>query len=363
MGGRPRTVEAVVTRPSPGAWGGRRVFLTGHTGFKGGWLALWLRQLGAQVSGYALAPDAGGFYEAAGVKAALQAEWIADVRDREAMLDALTTAQPEVVFHLAAQPLVRASYADPTGTFATNIMGTAHLLDALRQQSGVRAIVAVTSDKCYRDLGPPCRETDALGGHDPYSASKAGAEIVAASYAASYGLPLATARAGNVIGGGDISTDRLVPDLLRALDAGTPLHLRHPEAVRPWQHVMEPLAGYLTLAERLMDDPGRFGGAWNFGPADLHGQPVRTVAERLLAHAEADGATLPPLSFGDGSGVHEAGVLLLDATKAAEHLGWQGRLPLDEALRLTWQWHRAHRAGQDLQALTLQQIDAYLSTP
>lgn len=345
------------------AWAGRRVLVTGHTGFKGGWLALWLRQLGAQVSGYALAPEAGGFHERAGVRSTLQAEWIADVRDREALLDAVTTAQPEVVFHLAAQPLVRASYADPTGTFATNIMGTAHLLDALRQQSGVRAIVAVTSDKCYRDLGPPCRETDALGGHDPYSASKAGAEIVAASYAASYGLPLATARAGNVIGGGDISTDRLVPDLLRAIDAGTPLHLRHPDAVRPWQHVMEPLAGYLALAERLMDEPARFGGAWNFGPSDGHGHPVRAVAEQLLAHARADGAALPELSFGDGSGVHEAGVLLLDSAKAAAQLGWRGRLPLDEALRLTWQWHLASRTGQDLQAFTLQQIDAYLSRP
>lgn len=342
-------------------WAGRRVLLTGHTGFKGGWLALWLQQWGAEVSGYALAPDAGGFYERAGVKAALRAEWIADVRDREALLEAVTATQPEVVFHLAAQPLVRASYADPTGTFATNILGTAHLLDALRQQSGVQAIVAVTSDKCYRDLGAPCRETDALGGHDPYSASKAGAEIVAASYAVSYGLPLATARAGNVIGGGDISTDRLVPDLLRALDTGAPLHLRHPGAVRPWQHVMEPLAGYLALAERLMDDPGRFGGAWNFGPDDREAQPVRVVAERLFAQAQASGVALPVLTFGDGRGVHEAGVLRLDTTKAAEQLGWRGRLTLDDALRLTWQWHRAQRSGQDLHAFTRAQIDAYLN--
>ena len=342
-------------------WAGRRVLLTGHTGFKGGWLALWLQQWGAEVSGYALAPEAGGFYERAGVKAGLHAEWIADVRDRQALLEAVTAVQPEVVFHLAAQPLVRASYADPTGTFATNIMGTAHLLDALRQQSGVQAIVAVTSDKCYRDLGAPCRETDALGGHDPYSASKAGAEIVAASYAASYGLPLATARAGNVIGGGDISTDRLVPDLLRALDTGAPLHLRHPGAVRPWQHVMEPLAGYLALAERLMDDPGRFGGAWNFGPDDREAQPVRVVAERLLAQAQADGVAPPALTFGDGSGVFEAGVLRLDISKAAEQLGWRGRLTLDDALRLTWQWHRAQCTGQDLQAFTRAQIDAYLN--
>lgn len=348
---------------SPSAWRGRRVFVTGHTGFKGGWLALWLQRLGAQVSGYALAPEPGGFYELARVKPTLHAEWMADVRDREALLEAVIQAQPEVVFHLAAQPLVRASYADPTGTFATNVMGTAHLLDAVRQCSSVRATVVVTTDKCYRDLGPPCRETDALGGHDPYSASKAGAEIVAASYAASYGLPLATARAGNVIGGGDISTDRLVPDLLRAIAAGAPVHLRHPEAVRPWQHVVEPLAGYLALAERLMDEPARFGGAWNFGPSDGHGHPVRAVAERLLAHARADGAALPELSFGDGSGVHEAGVLLLDCAKAAAQLGWRGRLPLDEALRLTWQWHRAARTGQDLQALTLQQITAYLGRP
>lgn len=349
-------MEAVVNAST---WAGRRVFLTGHTGFKGGWLALWLKRLGAQVSGYALAPEAGGFHELAEVRQALQADWTADVRDASTLLDALITAQPEVVFHLAAQPLVRASYADPLGTFATNVMGTANLLDAVRQYGGVRATVVVTTDKCYRDLGPPCRETDALGGHDPYSASKAGAEIVAASYAASYGLPLATARAGNVIGGGDISTDRLVPDLLRAIDTGAPLHLRHPDAVRPWQHVLEPLAGYLQLAEGLLADARDFGGAWNFGPADLHGQPVRTVAAQLLAHARVDGAALPELSLGDGSGVHEAGVLLLDSSKAAEQLGWRGRLSLDEALRLTWQWHRAHRSGQDLQALTLQQIDSY----
>jgi CDP-glucose 4,6-dehydratase len=349
-------VEAVVNAST---WAGRRVFVTGHTGFKGGWLALWLKRLGAHVSGYALAPEAGGFYELAGVRQALQAQWLADVRDVAALREALAAAQPEVVFHLAAQPLVRASYADPLGTFATNVMGTAHLLDAVRGQPGVRATVVVTTDKCYRDLGPPCREDDALGGHDPYSASKAGAEIVAASYAASFALPVATARAGNVIGGGDISTDRLVPDLLRAVDAGTPLHLRHPHAVRPWQHVMEPVAGYLTLAERLLADPADFGGAWNFGPAELRGQPVRTVAELLLIHAHADGATLPPLSFGDGTGVHEAGVLLLDSSKAAKRLGWRGRLTLDEALRLTWQWHRAHRRAEDLHALTLQQIDSY----
>lgn len=351
-------MEAVV---NAAAWAGRRVFVTGHTGFKGGWLALWLKRLGAQVSGYALPPEAGGFHDLAGVRQTLQADWVADVRDAPTLLDALITAQPEVVFHLAAQPLVRASYADPLGTFATNVMGTANLLDAVRQYGGVRATVVVTTDKCYRDLGPPCRETDALGGHDPYSASKAGAEIVAASYAASYELPVATARAGNVIGGGDISTDRLVPDLLRAIDAGTPLHLRHPDAVRPWQHVLEPLAGYLQLAEGLLADARDFGGAWNFGPADLHGQPVRTVASLLLAHARADGAALPELSFGDGSGVHEAGALLLDSNKAAKHLGWQGRLSLDEALHLTWQWHRAYRSGQDLQALTLQQIDSYSS--
>lgn len=358
-------MEDVVTPQSSAFWAGRRILVTGHTGFKGGWLALWLKRLGAQVSGYALAPEAGGFYDLAGVQQTLRGEWRADVRDAATLREALAAAQPEVVFHLAAQPLVRASYADPLGTFATNVMGTANLLDAVRQQAGVRAVVVVTSDKCYRDLGAtPCRETDALGGHDAYSASKACAEIVAASFASAYELPgrgtgLATARAGNVIGGGDVSTDRLVPDLLRALDSGAPLHLRHPGAVRPWQHVMEPLAGYLALAERLVENPSSYSSAWNFGPELAQCLPVSTVAQLLMAQAQREDVQPPRLTLGDGAGVHEAGILMLDSSKAAERLGWRGRLALEEALHLTWQWHLAHRMGQDLHALTLQQIDSY----
>jgi len=339
----------------PSFWRGKRVFLTGHTGFKGGWLALWLKRLGAQVSGYALAPEAGGFHELADVRQVLQADWTADVRDAPALLDALITAQPEVVFHLAAQPLVRASYADPLGTFATNVMGTANLLDAVRQYGGVRATVVVTTDKCYRDLGPPCRETDALGGHDPYSASKAGAEIVAASYAASYELPLATARAGNVIGGGDISTDRLVPDLLRAIDSGAPVHLRHPDAVRPWQHVLEPLRGYLTLSERLLAGDAEAAQAWNFGPRDEDARTVGEVVAELARRWGDDART--DVQAGDHP--HEATWLKLDTSLARQRLSWRPRLDLGSALQLTVDWHRGWLAGADPRALTLEQIASY----
>jgi CDP-glucose 4,6-dehydratase len=299
------------------------------------------------------------------VARAFEQEHLADVRDAAQLRKALHHAQPEVVFHLAAQPLVRASYADPLETFSTNVMGTANLLDAARQAGSVRAVLVVTSDKCYREQDRPHAETDPLGGHDPYSASKACAELVTDSFRAAYGMPaqgigVATVRAGNVVGGGDWTADRLMPDLLACIDRGQPVHLRRPAAVRPWQHVLEPLAGYLLLAERLLDDAAAYSGAWNFGPDEGQAQPVLTVVERLLALAADSGLALPaPVIGAAAANLHEAAVLRLDASKAQRQLGWQGRLDLAASLRWTWQWHQAWREGNPMHDTTLRQIRDY----
>ena len=347
-------------------WRGRRVLVTGHTGFKGGWLTWLLAGLGARLYGYSLpAPSTHCLYRASEVAGAYEREWFADVRDAFELDAAMKAAQPEVLFHLAAQPLVRLSYAEPLQTFGTNVMGTAHVLEAARHCGSVRAAVVVTSDKCYRDLGPPCREGDALGGHDPYSASKACAEMVATSYAQSFQLPqrglgVATARAGNVVGGGDWSADRLVPDLLRAIDSGQVPNLRCPDAVRPWQHVLDPLAGYVQLAEHLLAQPLQASGAWNFGPNPEDVRSVQAVANQLLALAQ--GVAAPGLSRvlpmqHQGAPLHEAQVLQLDSNKARTGLGWHPRYDIDATLHLTWEWHQAWRRGADVRQLTLQQIE------
>ncbi|MBU2601976.1 MAG: CDP-glucose 4,6-dehydratase [Actinobacteria bacterium] len=352
---------------SVGAWTGRSVFLTGHTGFKGSWLTLWLCRLGAQVHGYALDPPTSpSLFEEAGVAASLSSDTRGDVRSFERLRDSLEAARPDVVFHLAAQPLVLEGYRDPLGTLAVNAMGTAHLLEAVRAVDSVRAVVVVTTDKVYeeREPGRPYREGDPLGGRDPYSASKTAAEAVSGAYRWSFfgaqeGHParVATARAGNVIGGGDWAADRLLPDCLRAFAAGETVRLRFPGAIRPWQHVLESLAGYLTLAERLLGaEGGRFAGPWNFGPLSADEATVGEVAQ-MTARLWGGGARLehePPPARPP-----EAGLLRLDASRAQVELGWRPRWALGEALERTVAWHQAWLRGDDMTAVSLDQIAAY----
>lgn len=359
MGRRKRAMEVLEVTPS--FWNGKRVFITGHTGFKGGWLSLWLQALGAKVYGYALdAPTDPHLFGVARVAEGMAGNTIADIRDAGTFTAALQAARPEVVFHLAAQPLVRYSYTAPVETYAVNVMGTVNLLEAVRATPGVRAVVNVTTDKCYenREWLWGYREDEALGGHDPYSSSKACSELVTAAYRRSFldaaGVALASARAGNVIGGGDWATDRLLPDFLRALDAGTKLQIRSPNAIRPWQHVLEPLSGYLILAERLFTQPKIFAEAWNFGPSDDDARTVRWIVEQLVS--ATPGAAW---ASNDTPQPHEAGYLKLDSSKARARLGWQPRWRLATALAKTLEWHNAWRNGKDMRAATLAQIDDY----
>lgn len=344
------------------SWSGRRVFLTGHTGFKGGWLALWLAQLGAEVRGYSLDPyTSPSLFEVARI-GGLMDDVRGDIRDGSALDRAMTEFAPEVVFHLAAQPLVRLSYADPITTYETNVIGTARVLDAVRRTPSVRAVVSVTTDKCYenREWLWGYRETDPLGGYDPYSSSKACAEIVSAAFRQSYfpaasGVGVATARAGNVIGGGDWSTDRLIPDLVRGFVAGQPVTIRRPHAIRPWQHVLEPLHGYIVLAERLLAGDMKHATAYNFGPSDDDAQTVEWIVRRMTA-AWGNGASWV---LDADPGVHEAGYLKLDASRARAELGWTPRLRLADALDWLVAWYRAQQAGADMQEFTLEQITEY----
>lgn len=343
-------------------WRGRRVFVTGHTGFKGSWLCLWLEALGAEVVGLSSGlPTSPALFELARVGEGVESI-SGDVRDREALAAALAGARPEVVIHMAAQPLVRRSFEDPVETYATNVLGTAHLLEAVRGCDSVRAVVNVTSDKCYAPLDPPRahREDDPKGGSDPYSSSKACAELVADAYRASFfgggrGPGLASARAGNVIGGGDWSRDRLVPDLVRAALAGEEASIRNPGAVRPWQHVLEPLSGYLLLAERLWEGSPEWEGGWNFGPDARDARPVREVVELLSESWEGgiawreDERANPP----------EAQTLELDTAKARADLGWRPRWDLDRALERVARWHLGHAAGEDPRALVLADVEVY----
>lgn len=348
--------------PNPDFWRDKRVLLTGHSGFKGAWLALWLQELGAEVTGLSLAPaSTPNLFTLAGVERGLHASHCADIRDAQAVATIVRQSRPQIVLHLAAQALVRASYAEPLATWATNVQGTAHVLDALRGQLDARVAVVVTTDKVYRnrEWPYPYREDDALGGHDPYSASKAAAEIVTASYRSAFlqaqGVAVASARAGNVMGGGDWAQDRLIPDAVRAWGAGQELIIRHPQATRPWQHVLEPLAAYLQLAERLWDAP-QLAGAYNFGPLPHEAATVEFVL-KLASNAYPESAT----SYQNNSNhPHEAGWLALETAQARAALGVAPRWGLQEAVARTMAWYQAQSAGQDARALCAADIAAWV---
>jgi CDP-glucose 4,6-dehydratase len=351
-------VEALVNP----LWQGRRVLVTGDSGFKGSWLALWLHAMGAKVTGFSLPPPSHpSLFDAARLDQLID-HVEGDVRDPAAVHGVMEQARPEIIFHLAAQPLVRLSYEQPVETFATNVMGTVHVLDAARHVGGVTGIVCVTSDKCYenREWAWPYRESDPMGGHDPYSSSKGCAELAVSAWRRSYfqdsGPALASVRAGNVIGGGDWAADRLVPDLVRAFAAGVAPLIRSPESVRPWQHVLEALGGYVMIAERLLAGERHFAEAWNFGPADEDARPVRWIVDHMRT-AWSEGAA--PATLDDGPRPHEAGLLRLDCSRARSALGWQPALRLADTIDWIVEWHKRVDVGEDARTITLEQIDRY----
>jgi CDP-glucose 4,6-dehydratase len=352
---------------SPDFWQGKRVLLTGHTGFKGSWLSAWLARMGARVCGIALPPQSlRSLFELASVAELLEASAFADICDTAAVTNLMSSFRPEVVFHLAAQPLVRLSYAQPLETYRVNVMGTATVLDAVRNTDSCRVVVVVTSDKCYEnsEWSWGYRECDPLGGRDPYSSSKGCAELVTAAYRRSFfssdqrQTAVASVRAGNVIGGGDFSMDRLVPDVMTALLSESPLRVRNPDALRPWQHVLDPLAGYLLLAEKMWRSPDKYSQTWNFGPSQEDSRSVRWLVERICVLWgkeplwEADSKPAP----------HEAHLLTLDSSKARAVLGWHPRWTLDEALRAVVDWYRSYEQKGNVRDVLLKQISAYTSS-
>ncbi len=351
---------------NPGFWRGKRIFLTGHTGFKGSWMSLWLQSLGAELTGFALPPPTSPSLFDEGCVAKGMTSVIGDIRDLTALQGALRAARPEIVIHMAAQPLVRYSYRNPVETYTTNVMGTVHLLEAVKSTHGVRAVVNITTDKCYenREWVWGYRENDPMGGYDPYSNSKGCAELVSAAYRSTFfnvkdydqhGVALATVRAGNVIGGGDWAEDRLLPDIIGNLEQGRAVSIRNPLAIRPWQHVMEPLRGYLTLAEHLYEFGPPFAEGWNFGPNDEDAKPVSWIVEKMAA-LWGNGARW---QVDAGDHPHEAHYLKLDISKARSRLDWHPALRLDMALNLIVDWVKRRQAGADVRQLTLAQIEDY----
>ena len=364
MGKWQGTLEGVVMNLA--FWQGRRVFLTGHTGFKGSWLSLWLQQLGAEVHGFALAPNTSpSLFSVAKVADGMQST-MGDVRDLAALQKAMDLAKPEVVIHMAAQPLVVYSYQNPVETFATNVMGTVNLLESVRNCESVKAVVNVTTDKCYenKEWLWAYRENERLGGHDPYSNSKACSELVTSSFRASFfddnkydqhGVAVATARAGNVIGGGDWAQNRLVPDILKAFELGKPVRVRNPNAIRPWQHVLEPLRGYLQLAQSLVESGPKFGEAWNFGPQAHDAKTVGWIVQEMCQKWGPSASWVND----EGQHPHEANYLKLDVSKSAAHLNWEPQMGLQQSLNLIIDWHRSFVKNEDMKQLTMQQISQY----
>lgn len=349
---------------NPEFWRGKRVLLTGHTGFKGSWMSLWLQSMEAELQGLALnPPTVPSLFVEANVAQGMVSN-IVDIRDYDAVLKVVKSFHPEIVIHMAAQPLVRYSYKNPIETYATNVMGTVHLLEAIRQTGAAKVVVNVTTDKCYenKEWVWGYREDEPMGGYDPYSSSKGCSELVTSAYRRSYfaetGIALASARAGNVIGGGDWAEDRLVPDILRAFENNQPVVIRNPNSTRPWQHVLEPLSGYLTIAERLWSEPKAYAEGWNFGPRDEDAKPVGWIVERM-ASKWGDHATW---HIDAGDHPHEANYLKLDISKARQSLSWTPRWTLDIALNKIVEWHQAWLAKADVRALSLEQINQYIST-
>ena len=352
---------------NPIFWKGKRVFLTGHTGFKGSWLSLWLSQMGARVTGYALSPNTQpNLFEVAKVQDDLEQSHIADIRDLESLQKAMAEAQPEVVMHMAAQPLVRYSYVNPVETYATNVMGTVHVLEAMRSLDCVRAVVIVTTDKCYenQEWAWGYRESEPMGGYDPYSNSKGCAELVTSAYRQSYfsaekydshRVAIASARAGNVIGGGDWSEDRLIPDAIKAFEVNQPLMIRNPLATRPWQHVLEPLSGYLVLAQALYEQGSEFNGGWNFGPRNEDTRPVKEVIDLLIQKWGSPASWQQAL----GEQPHEAHALTLDISKARQYLSWAPKWNLEMAIEKISQWQHAYQQKLNMHEISLRQIKNY----
>jgi CDP-glucose 4,6-dehydratase len=355
-------MERLNGKVSPTFWKNKRVFLTGHTGFKGSWLSMWLQEMGAHVKGFSLAPHTTpNLFHEAKVKEGMESE-IGDIRDLQLITESMCDFDPEIVIHMAAQPLVRLSYSEPVETYATNVMGTIHVLEAARKCKNLKSIVAITTDKCYENKEWPWgyRENEPMGGHDPYSSSKGCCELLIASYRNSFfntpeSASLASVRAGNVIGGGDWSDDRLIPDILKAFEKSEPAVVRNPLSTRPWQHVLEPLSGYLVLAEKLYQDGDQFAEAWNFGPRDEDCQSVAYILDKMIATWDQGASWVMDAN----SHPHEAGFLKLDCSKAKQKLHWEPKWNLEFTLTSIVKWHKAFLQNENIRLICQNEIQSY----